>query len=313
MAVTVVKYPAFLLIWPHTQVWLKRIVLKTIRPRDRCEGSNPSAVAMKKIVKILPALCMLSFSTDSLLLRGNVDFQYENSLPMQSEEIQKQYIELYALNDAKVFSLPSYTSSIVRTIPKGDSILIYDEITGQNYENYFVSDIGYILHEDLVYSKDIIFYPEERLYYAASGAIAVDYPGNDGNMVAEYAQNDKLYTIGYNEFGYYQLKDGYYINEEYLMSTPVVYYSGSATISPASGVYFYGGRKETYYSSRVLYHYKTPQWHVDGEGFYHDANGYYVVAASDMAQGTVFNCSKGSCIVLDSGCAPGVTDYYVNW
>ena len=84
-------------------------------------------------------------------------------------------------------------------------------------------------------------------------------------------------------------------------------------ISPEGGVYFYDGRTETYYSSNVLYHYNTPNWSVDDQGFYRDSNGYYVVAASDMPQGTVFACSMGDCVVEDSGCAPGVTDYYVAW
>lgn len=32
-----------------------------------------------------------------------------------------------------------------------------------------------------------------------------------------------------------------------------------------------------------------------------------------MEQGTTFEGSKGTCVVLDSGCSEGVTDYYVNW
>lgn len=73
------------------------------------------------------------------------------------------------------------------------------------------------------------------------------------------------------------------------------------------------GRTETWYSSNVLYHYRTSEWTLDSEGFYRDADGYYVVAASDMEQGTVFEGSKGECKVYDCGCADGVTDYYVNW
>lgn len=37
----------------------------------------------------------------------------------------------------------------------------------------------------------------------------------------------------------------------------------------------------------------TPQWICDGEGFWRTGEGYYVVAASDMAYGTVFEGSKG--------------------
>lgn len=85
------------------------------------------------------------------------------------------------------------------------------------------------------------------------------------------------------------------------------------TITAWGGVYYYGGRLETYYSSNVLYHYMTPEWICDEEGFWRTSEGYYVVAASDMAYGTIFEGSKGWCMVLDSGCGYGVTDYYVCW
>ena len=84
-------------------------------------------------------------------------------------------------------------------------------------------------------------------------------------------------------------------------------------LTPQSGVNAYDGRVETYYSSSVLWHYRTNEWTADEQGFYHDADGRYVVAASDMPQGTVFQGSMGECIVLDTGCDAGVTDYYVNW
>ncbi len=79
------------------------------------------------------------------------------------------------------------------------------------------------------------------------------------------------------------------------------------------GVIEYDGRRETAYSSNVLWHYRTNEWTADEQGFYHDSEGRYVVAASDMEQGTVFQGSMGECIVLDSGCDAGVTDYYTNW
>ena len=95
-------------------------------------------------------------------------------------------------------------------------------------------------------------------------------------------------------------------------------YSGSECantdgLNAYTGVNYHDGRRETYYSSQILYHYRTPEWTLDDEGFYRDEQGRYVVAASDMEQGTVFEGSKGTCVVLDSGCAPGTTDYYVNW
>lgn len=92
---------------------------------------------------------------------------------------------------------------------------------------------------------------------------------------------------------------------------PQVYYSDG--LNAFTGVNYHDGRTETYYSSQVLYHYRTKEWWLDDEGFYRDADGYYVVAASDMEQGETFTGSKGECKVYDCGCADGVTDYYVNW
>jgi hypothetical protein len=90
-------------------------------------------------------------------------------------------------------------------------------------------------------------------------------------------------------------------------------YSDGTGLTQESGVNYYDGRTETYYSSNALYHQDTDQWTVDDEGFYRTDEGYYVVAASDMPQGTTFEGSKGTCIVLDSGCEEGVTDYYTNF
>lgn len=90
-------------------------------------------------------------------------------------------------------------------------------------------------------------------------------------------------------------------------------YESSEGLNTFTGVNYYEGRTETYYSSNVLYHYRTPEWTLDSEGFWRTEEGYYVVAASDMEQGTTFEGSKGTCIVLDSGCSNGVTDYYVAW
>ena len=79
------------------------------------------------------------------------------------------------------------------------------------------------------------------------------------------------------------------------------------------GVRYHDGRTETWYSSSALYHYRTSEWSVDDEGYYRDSDGYYVVAASDVPEGTVIDGTKGECKVYDSGCDDGVTDYYVAW
>lgn len=96
--------------------------------------------------------------------------------------------------------------------------------------------------------------------------------------------------------------------------TPAYENSGSG-LTKSGGVYFYNGHKETYYSSRVLRHYRIGEWHVDSEGFWRTAEGYYVVAANsaEYSEGTLVDTSKGLAQVLDSGCSYGTIDMYVNW
>lgn len=103
-----------------------------------------------------------------------------------------------------------------------------------------------------------------------------------------------------------------YIEQNYYSYSPS-YDTPSSGLTAYTGVNYYDDRRETYYSSNVAYHYRTNEWYVDNEGFYRTEEGYYVVAASDMEQGTTFEGSKGTCVVLDSGCDEGTTDYYVNW
>ena len=278
---------------------------------------------MSKLGRVFNLILATSLSLTAaaaMTVRNNLVFVHTEDpiapIIEENQKEQKQYLKLYALNDAPIFISPTLTSSTVGNLSIGDSVFVYNEVFGSNYTRYFVSDQGYIRHTDLTYLEEYVFYPISKTFYAVSGASVVDLPGDEGQVIYNLNLNDTVRVKGYNNFGYYQVEDYGYVKEDDLMTSPYIimsYSSGNSTLTPSSGIYFYNGRKETYYSSRVLYHYKTPQWYLDGEGFYHDSNGYYVVAASDMAQGTVFDCSKGSCIVLDGGCAAGVTDYYVNW
>lgn len=95
--------------------------------------------------------------------------------------------------------------------------------------------------------------------------------------------------------------------------TAAAYYANGSGLTRSAGVNNYNGRRETYYSSNVLYHHRTGEWTQDSEGFWRDSDGYYVVAAGDKAQGSTFTGSKGECKVYDSGCAAGTTDYYTGW
>ena len=88
-------------------------------------------------------------------------------------------------------------------------------------------------------------------------------------------------------------------------------YSGDGFMQ--AGTRSYNGRTESWYSSNVLYHYRTNEWTVDSEGYYRDSDGYYVVAASDVPQGSEIETSKGTGKVYDDGCDAGVTDFYTNF
>jgi len=275
---------------------------------------------MSKIFKTICATLLTASAAGGIPVRSNLAFARAEepipAVPIKNPPEEKQYLQLYALNNAPIFVSPTLTSATVGTLSTGDSVFVYDEITNSNYIKYFISEQGYIRHTDLTYLEEYVFYPISKTFYAVSSARVVDLPGDEGQILYDLNLNDTVKVKGYNNFGYYQVEDYGYIKEDNLMVSPYImvsYSSGNSTLTPSGGVYYYNGRKETYYSSRVLYHYKTHEWSLDNEGFYHDANGYYVVAASDMPFGTVFNCSKGSCIVLDTGCAAGVTDYYTSW
>lgn len=127
------------------------------------------------------------------------------------------------------------------------------------------------------------------------------------NAQVELIENENLEESFYNDYNYNDTYGSDYVNYEWNST------SSNSGLTQQSGVNYYDGRTETYYSSNALYHYRTNEWTVDDEGFYRTDDGYYVVAASDIPQGATFEGSKGICIVLDSGCSEGITDYYVAW
>ena len=90
-------------------------------------------------------------------------------------------------------------------------------------------------------------------------------------------------------------------------------YSGNSSNFKSQGVIYQNGIRYTYYSSNVLYHYRTPEWNVGSDGIYRDSAGYIVVASSDHSQGTIVSTPFGAGKVYDSGCASGTIDIYVNF
>ena len=80
-----------------------------------------------------------------------------------------------------------------------------------------------------------------------------------------------------------------------------------------AGVVYANGYRYTWYSSRVLHHYRTSEWTPDSNGMYRDSNGYVVVASSTHSQGSTVPTPWGTGKVYDSGCAAGTIDIYVNF
>jgi len=156
-------------------------------------------------------------------------------------------------------------------------------------------------------------------YYAYDDYASDYYPANyyaEDEYEADYYTFDGYEADSYDEDAY---TDEYYADSDYEADE----YAEEAYDEDADwesdeldmleGVYEFGDRLETWYSSQVAYHYLTPEWWVDDEGFYRTDEGYYVIAASDYELGSVIDGSKGQCIVADSGCEDGVSDYYVAW
>ena len=90
-------------------------------------------------------------------------------------------------------------------------------------------------------------------------------------------------------------------------------YSGDSGNFKSQGVIYQNGIRYTYYSSNVLYHYRTPEWNAGSDGIYRDSAGYIVVASSDHSQGSVISTPFGAGKVYDSGCASSTIDIYTNF
>ena len=94
------------------------------------------------------------------------------------------------------------------------------------------------------------------------------------------------------------------------------YYSGggySGNGFKSQGVVNWNGTRYTWYSSNVLYHYRTPEWTVNSDGFYTNSDGYLICASDDYAQGTIVNTPWGEAIVEDCGAGSGTLDMYTKF
>ena len=104
------------------------------------------------------------------------------------------------------------------------------------------------------------------------------------------------------------------IVQEYVEPEPAPQQTYVGNGFQSDGVWQDENYRYTWYSSNALYHYRTPEWTAGSDGIYRDAEGYVVVASSDLPQGTVVEGTPfGACKVYDSGCASGTLDVYTNF
>ena len=88
-------------------------------------------------------------------------------------------------------------------------------------------------------------------------------------------------------------------------------------LTRSGGVYYYNGRKETWYSTNEACGQTTavpiPGKHADENGIIRDADGYVCVASSDHAIYSIVETSWGAAKVYDTGCSHGTIDIYTSW
>ena len=289
----------------------------------------------KRFITMLPVTAAVLFLS-GLNVDASGNFRFSNS-QSYTNAVSADFTQLvdtdkqtmYLTSEANILKDGTNVSSTIETDGKGTQVQLLSA-EGELCKIITPSGkVGYVNVNKLTSSHEDIFNPVDEIKYADSDIEVKQLPQEESTTIFTKTTDDELHVVGTNDYSYYEVDfdgvKGYVLKDQVKdEKTPVpvvaaVDYSAlfasmgsSGSLTKASGVNYYGGRRETYYSSNVLYHYLTPTWTLDSEGFYRDGDNY-VVAASDMPQGTIFPCSKGTCIVLDTGCPAGTTDYYVAW
>ena len=289
----------------------------------------------KRFITMLPVTAAVLFLS-GLNVDASGNFKFSNS-QSYTNAVSADFTQLvdtdkqtmYLTSEANILKDGTNVSSTIETDGKGTQVQLLSA-EGELCKIITPSGkVGYVNVNKLTSSHEDIFNPVDEIKYADSDIEVKQLPQEESTTIFTKTTDDELNVVGTNDYSYYEVDfdgvKGYVLKDQVKdEKTPVpvvaaVDYSAlfasmgsSGSLTKASGVNYYGGRRETYYSSNVLYHYLTPTWTLDSEGFYRDGDNY-VVAASDMPQGTTFPCSKGTCIVLDTGCPAGTTDYYVAW
>ena len=200
-----------------------------------------------------------------------------------------------------------YKYEFIVRCPKGQ-----EDVTGYSYEPWHIRYIrdGFIAREIMASNSTL----EEHLGVAEEAREANIKAREEAE--AERARQEEeaaaAEEASYNYDGY-SYNDSYYGNDIYRAEYNPMYNEDGPTHSMPG---WHDGYLETYYNASS--HYLASTWTLDDEGFYHDANGRYVVGVDishqdEMPYGTVVETGKGEGVVYDYGSGAEVHDFATNW
>ncbi len=164
--------------------------------------------------------------------------------------------------------------------------------------------IWYIFHTETAKIQNNVDMSDDIVLTEYVPPVEEEEPEEEAVEEEDYIYQEPVEEEYYEEPTYYE--EATYEPEES--------YSNGSGLTKQSGVNQYNGRRETYYSSNVLRHYRIDEWHTDENGVWRDSDGYVVVAADDIPEGGLVDTSFGEGKVYDCGVGyDGGTDIYTNW
>ena len=237
----------------------------------------------KRFITMLPvAAAVLFLSGLNVDASGNFKFSnsqsYTNAVSAdftQLVDTDKQ--TMYLTSEANILKDGTNVSSTIETDGKGTQVQLLSA-EGELCKIITPSGkVGYVNVNKLTSSHEDIFNPVDEIKYADSDIEVKQLPQEESTTIFTKTTDDELHVVGTNDYAYYEVDfdgvKGYVLKDQVKdEKTPVpvvasVDYSAlfasmgsSGSLTKASGVNYYGGRRETYYSSNVLYHYLTPTW-----------------------------------------------------
>ena len=253
----------------------------------------------RRLLHIIPVTAAVLFLSGLQLdASGNFAFSTEQYTQdtqttfTQLVDSEKQVMYLNA--ETNVLEEESNVSSTIETDGKGTQVHLLSA-AGELCKIITPSGkVGYVNRNKLTTNVEDIFTEIDETKYSIGDVEIKQLPQEESSTIQTLSLDEAVHIIGTNDFSYFEIeKDGVkgYVLKDNLKDekTPIPVTSGTegfsavwanmgntGTITKAKGVNYFDGRRETYYSSNVLYHYLTPTWTLDEEGFYHDGD-YYVI------------------------------------